>query len=103
MAVSSIDSIPIFSAAWRFMACCISSGSCPLHKRVAILGSTGSIGTQALDVIARHPDRFTLAGLAAGTQVDKLRDQAAAFSPLQTATAADGPVGLRRVALESDA
>lgn len=31
-----------------------------------MLGSTGSIGTQALDVVARHPDRFTVAGLAAG-------------------------------------
>ncbi|MFZ0683849.1 MAG: hypothetical protein WAM84_13320, partial [Candidatus Cybelea sp.] len=32
------------------------------RKRVAILGSTGSIGTQALDVIAAHPERFEVVG-----------------------------------------
>ena len=36
------------------------------HRRVVILGSTGSIGTQALDVIAKAPDRFSVAALAAG-------------------------------------
>ena len=36
-------------------------------KRVIILGSTGSIGTQALDVIAANPDRFQVVGLAAGS------------------------------------
>lgn len=35
-------------------------------RSVLVLGSTGSIGTQALDVLAAHPDRFTVAGLAAG-------------------------------------
>jgi 1-deoxy-D-xylulose-5-phosphate reductoisomerase len=72
-----------------------------LPKRVAILGSTGSIGTQALEVIARHPDRFTVAGLAAGKQIDKLREQAERFGVKVTATADDGPAGLLRVALES--
>ncbi|UJP38683.1 1-deoxy-D-xylulose-5-phosphate reductoisomerase [Cellulomonas palmilytica] len=37
-----------------------------MTRTVCLLGSTGSIGTQALDVVARHPDRFTVAGLAAG-------------------------------------
>ena len=36
------------------------------RRRVLILGSTGSIGTQALDVIAANPDRFEVVGLAAG-------------------------------------
>jgi 1-deoxy-D-xylulose-5-phosphate reductoisomerase len=72
-----------------------------LRKRVAILGSTGSIGTQALDVIARHPDHFTVAALAAGKQVDKLREQAERFDVGITASAADGPAGLLRVAVES--
>ena len=36
------------------------------RTRVLILGSTGSIGTQALDVIAANPDRFEVVGLAAG-------------------------------------
>ncbi len=35
-------------------------------RSVLVLGSTGSVGTQALDLIAGHPDRFTVAGLAAG-------------------------------------
>ena len=35
-------------------------------RDVVLLGSTGSVGTQALDLIAGHPDRFTVAGLAAG-------------------------------------
>jgi 1-deoxy-D-xylulose-5-phosphate reductoisomerase len=35
-------------------------------RPVLVLGSTGSVGTQALDVVASHPDRFTVAGLAAG-------------------------------------
>jgi 1-deoxy-D-xylulose-5-phosphate reductoisomerase len=72
-----------------------------LPKRVAILGSTGSIGTQALDVIARHPDRFTVVGLAAGKQIDKLREQTDTFGAKVAATADDGPAGLLRVAVES--
>ncbi len=50
-------------------------------KKIAILGSTGSIGTQALDVIARHRDRFEIVALAAGTNVPLLREQIAAFAP----------------------
>ncbi|NMN01847.1 1-deoxy-D-xylulose-5-phosphate reductoisomerase [Bifidobacterium panos] len=50
------------------------------NNTVVILGSTGSIGTQGLDVIARHPERFTVAGLAAGgAHVDLLARQAARF------------------------
>ena len=72
------------------------------RKRVAILGSTGSIGTQALDVIGRHRDAFDVVGLAAGRNVELLREQARAFGAGITSTAADGPDGLRRVALESE-
>ena len=47
---------------------------------VVVLGSTGSIGTQGLDVIARHPERFIVQGLAAGgAHVDMLAQQAARF------------------------
>ena len=45
-------------------------------RSVAVLGSTGSIGTQALDVIARNPDRFTVAALSAGGNVGLLARQA---------------------------
>ncbi|WP_105031543.1 1-deoxy-D-xylulose-5-phosphate reductoisomerase [Arthrobacter ruber] len=49
------------------------------HRRVSILGSTGSIGTQALDVIAAAPDRFSVAGLSAGGRnVELLARQAVA-------------------------
>jgi 1-deoxy-D-xylulose-5-phosphate reductoisomerase len=43
-------------------------------KRVVLLGATGSIGQQALEVIAAHPDTFTLVGASAHRQVDALTD-----------------------------
>jgi 1-deoxy-D-xylulose-5-phosphate reductoisomerase len=50
--------------------------------KVAILGSTGSIGTQALDIISRNPDRFELVGLAAGgAHIDLLAEQVITFGP----------------------
>lgn len=48
-------------------------------KRVVVLGSTGSIGTQTLDVIAQHPDRLQLVGLGAGSNEALLKEQAARF------------------------
>ena len=51
-------------------------------RDVVILGSTGSIGTQALDVIGRNDDRFRVVGLSAGgSQLDLLADQARRFRP----------------------
>jgi 1-deoxy-D-xylulose-5-phosphate reductoisomerase len=50
-------------------------------KRVAILGSTGSIGMQALDVVARFPDRFQVVALAAGRNGERLAEQVARFRP----------------------
>src|SRR4051812_39935785 len=50
-------------------------------KRLAILGSTGSIGQSALDVVRAHPDRLKVVGLAAGGNAERLRDQAIEFSP----------------------
>ena len=48
-------------------------------RRVIILGSTGSIGTQALEVIEANPDRFKVVGLAAGKNTELLSEQAAKF------------------------
>ena len=48
-------------------------------RRVIILGSTGSIGTQALEVIEANPDRFQVVGLAAGKNGELLAEQAAKF------------------------
>lgn len=50
-------------------------------KRIAILGSTGSIGTQALDVIRQHPDTLQATVLTAGTNADLLIRQALEFQP----------------------
>ena len=50
-------------------------------KRVALLGSTGSIGRQTLDIAAAHPDRVRIVGLAAGRDVERLAQQIAAFEP----------------------
>jgi 1-deoxy-D-xylulose-5-phosphate reductoisomerase len=90
-------------------------------KRVAILGSTGSIGTQTLDVVARHPDRFRIAALAAGSRVRELVEQARRFDVElvscanatdladvraalpETTRVAFGAAGLLAVATESEA
>jgi len=50
-------------------------------KRLAILGSTGSIGVQALDVVARAPGRFEVVGLSAGRNAARLAEQVRAFRP----------------------
>jgi len=49
--------------------------------RLAILGSTGSVGAQTLDVVAHSPERFTVVALAAKHASDALRDQIARFKP----------------------
>ena len=53
----------------------------PTLQRVAILGSTGSIGTNTLDVLARHAQRFEVFALTAATQVDLLQQQCLQFEP----------------------
>ena len=70
---------------------------------MAILGSTGSIGRQALDVIARHPERFEVVGLAGGRNVDVLTEQIATFAPRIASRGSDGAAGLHAVACESGA
>lgn len=50
-------------------------------KSITILGSTGSIGRCALDVISMHPDRFRVCGLAAGGNINVLLKQVAKFKP----------------------
>lgn len=65
-------------------------------RRVIILGSTGSIGTQALDVIAANPDRFLVVGLAAGTNRALLAQQAETFRAEHTALGADEAEALVR-------
>ncbi len=60
--------------------------------RVAILGSTGSVGRSALEVMGRHPERFRVVALAARRSVDALREQAARHRP-RRAVVADPDAG----------
>ena len=58
--------------------------SCAAHvssgkRRIVVLGSTGSIGVQTLDVVRRHPDKLEVVGLAAGTRATELLAQAKEF------------------------
>lgn len=52
-----------------------------MKKRIAILGSTGSIGVQTLDVVRNHPDKFEIEVLTANTNADLLIRQALEFTP----------------------
>jgi 1-deoxy-D-xylulose-5-phosphate reductoisomerase len=77
--------------------------------RVAVLGSTGSVGTQTLDVIAAHPDRFRAVALAAARNAALLREQADRFRPALLCLgeghmegALSGPEGLIELATHPD-
>ncbi len=72
-----------------------SSSASTEHRRVVILGSTGSIGTQALEVIAGHPDEFEVVGLAAGgAHSDLLAAQAATHPGALVAVATPNGINL---------
>ncbi|HEX7346087.1 MAG TPA: 1-deoxy-D-xylulose-5-phosphate reductoisomerase [Candidatus Limnocylindrales bacterium] len=66
----------------------MSSPSSPDPRGVALLGSTGSIGTQAIEVIDAHPELFRVAALATGSNAQALDEQAARLNP---AVAVVGP------------
>lgn len=77
-------------------------------KRIALLGATGSIGTSALDVIARHPERFAVHALSAASQVDALVELCRRFQPryavIADASQADAlAAGLRAHGLATEA
>ena len=52
-----------------------------MKNRISVLGSTGSIGVNTLDVIARHQDKFSIFALTGATQVDLMLQQCATFKP----------------------
>ena len=58
-----------------------------MKQRITVLGSTGSIGTSTLDVVARHPERFEVFALSAATQVELMLEQCARFRPRYAAMA----------------
>jgi 1-deoxy-D-xylulose-5-phosphate reductoisomerase len=62
-------------------------------RQISILGSTGSIGAQALDIIRRHPDRFKVAALSAHQQAETLFEQVRYFRPVMAGlTAGEVPI-----------
>jgi 1-deoxy-D-xylulose-5-phosphate reductoisomerase len=61
-----------------------------VRRRLTILGSTGSVGRQALDVVRAHPDRFDVVALSANSDANLLRRQAAEFEPEQVALESPG-------------
>src|SRR5450759_3247379 len=52
-----------------------------MPEKIALLGSTGSIGTQSLDIISRYPEKFVIETLVAGNNIDLLTQQALQFLP----------------------
>lgn len=71
-------------------------------RRVIILGSTGSIGTQALDVIAANPDKFEVVGLAAGLNTELLEAQRQQFG-LPVSQAVQGAAAATRLVEDTEA
>ncbi len=59
------------------------------RRTIAILGSTGSVGVNTLDVVARHPERFEVVGLSAQQRVDELAAQCRQFAPRVAVVASD--------------
>lgn len=92
-----------------------------MTKRIAVLGSTGSVGTQTLDVIAHDPESYSVEGLAAGTNAALLIEQIKRFAPKKVSVATKelaeqvrleagsqtevyyGPEGLLEIAAGTDA
>jgi len=70
-----------------------------MPKRIVIVGSTGSIGQQALDVVRRFPDRLAVVGLSTGRSVDLLAQQAREFGPTAVGVADAGLYNQLRSAL----
>ncbi len=71
-------------------------------KQVAILGSTGSIGTSALAVVDAHPDRLRVVGLAAGANAAALAEQIARYRPKVVALADGGAAALAATGVSLD-
>ena len=74
-----------------------------MSRNVVILGSTGSVGTQALEVIRAHRDEYRVVALAAGRNETLLAEQAAEFDVDSALCAADRPEVLAELAAHSDA
>lgn len=58
-----------------------------MKKKIALIGSTGSIGTQTLDVVMQHPDEFEIVGLSAGSNIELFVEQVNRFRPQKASIA----------------
>lgn len=65
-------------------------------KSIIILGSTGSIGTNTLDIVRRFPEEFRVVGLTAGNNIDKLEAQIREFTPQAVAVSGESSAALLR-------
>jgi 1-deoxy-D-xylulose-5-phosphate reductoisomerase len=65
-------------------------------KSIIILGSTGSIGTNTLDIVQRFPDEFRVVGLTAGNNIDKLEAQIRQFTPKAVAVSTESSAAMLR-------
>lgn len=65
-------------------------------KSIIILGSTGSIGTNTLDIVQRFPDEFRVVGLTAGNNIDKLEAQIRQFTPIAVAVSTESSATILR-------
>lgn len=65
-------------------------------KSIIILGSTGSIGTNTLDIVRRFPDTFRVVGLTGGNNIDRLEEQIRTFTPHTVAVSTESSAALLR-------
>ena len=72
-------------------------------KAITILGSTGSIGTQTLDIVTSNPDKFRVVGLAAGSNVSLLAEQIRNFKPEIVALGDEAKLGELKEAIAKNA
>jgi len=70
------------------------------RQRILILGSTGSIGTSTLDVLARHPDRFEVVGLSSNQRVEELAAQCLRWRPRWAVLPDEGRAAALRATLK---
>jgi len=73
-----------------------------VSKRIAILGSTGSIGCSTLNVVETYPDRFEVIALAAGSNIDAAYEQARRWKPRILSIASESDAAALRTKLKSD-
>lgn len=74
------------------------SSSEPSPLRIAVFGSTGSVGTRTLDVVAAYPDRFRVVALAGGQNMRLLSEQVSRFSPPYVSCDAPDPAAFQGTA-----